>query len=338
VDSTDLALFFQDRVQPGHRWYLEVGARLDRDGVIGRFNVTPRIGAALLLTRDGQAVIRGGYGLFYERTPSTVGAFEGFEAAIESRFASDGVTPLGPAKAVLHVSDEELRTPRSSTWDVSYDHRFNPRWSIHIAGIDRRGSHEYIIDRLTMGTHTELLLRSAGKSEYREVEASVNFTAGSLLDVKATYVRAQGRADLNAFTTHYDSVIQPVFGENAYGPARTDVPHRLLARWRAMPTPSWLVVGVVDWRTGMPYSVVNDMLDFVGPRNSERFTTYFRLDLGLEHRIRLFNLRPWVGVRVDNALDSFLPSDVQANLSSPSFRTFYNSEFRQFRIQFRFER
>jgi hypothetical protein len=41
---------------------------------------------------------------------------------------------------------------------------------------------------------------------------------------------------------------------------------------------------------------------------------------------------------VDNALDAFLPTDVQANNSSPFFGSFYNSEYRQFRIQTRFER
>jgi hypothetical protein len=338
IDSTDFALFFQDRIQPNGRWYLELGARLDRDGIIDRFNVTPRVGSAVLLTRSGSAVVRGGYGLFFERTPSTVGAFQGFETSVETRYAGDGVTPLGPATAFVHTSDGDLRTPRSSTWDVAYDHRFNPRWSIHAGAIDRRGSHEYIVDRVTDGAAGTLQLRSAGRSRYREVDLGINFTAGTLLDIKATYVRSSARADLNAFTMHYDSVLQPVFGENAFGPARTDVPHRLLARWRAMPTPGWLLVGVADWRAGLPYSMVDESLDFVGPRNSERFPSYFRLDLGIDRRIRIFNLRPWVGVRIDNALNAFLPADVQANISSPAFRTFYNSELRQFRIQFRFAR
>src|SRR5439155_11390758 len=49
VNSTDLAAFAQDRVQPTSRWYMEIGGRLDRDGVIGRLNLTPRIGSAVLL-------------------------------------------------------------------------------------------------------------------------------------------------------------------------------------------------------------------------------------------------------------------------------------------------
>ena len=105
-----------------------------------------------------------------------------------------------------------------------------------------------------------------------------------------------------------------------------------------MPTPTWLLVGVIDWRTGLPYSIVDEALDFVGPRNDRRFPTYIRTELGVEHRIKLLKFRPWIGVRVDNALNAWLPSDVQANISSPAFGTFYNSEYRQFRIQVRFER
>ena len=81
IGSTDVALFAQDRFQPTTRWYLEFGGRLDRDGVVDRFNVTPRVGTAVLLNASGSAVLRGGFGLFYERTPSTAGAFDQFESA-----------------------------------------------------------------------------------------------------------------------------------------------------------------------------------------------------------------------------------------------------------------
>jgi hypothetical protein len=33
-----------------------------------------------------------------------------------------------------------------------------------------------------------------------------------------------------------------------------------------------------------------------------------------------------------------LPTDVQANVDSPNFGTFYNSEYREFRIHVRFEK
>ena len=105
-----------------------------------------------------------------------------------------------------------------------------------------------------------------------------------------------------------------------------------------MPTDRWLLLGLFDWRSGLPYSIVNETLDYVGPRNSLRFPTYLRLEVGIERRMKILKFRPWVGVRVWNALNSFLPTDVQSNISSPAFGSLYNSEYRQYRIQVRFER
>lgn len=337
VPSTDLALFAQDRIQPNDRLYLELGVRLDRDGVINRLNVTPRVGAAVLLNPAGTSVIRGGYGIFYERTPSAAGAFDDYESALDTRYATDGTTPLGPSVRFPHVTLPDLETSRSVTWDVSVDHRFNAQWSTHVGVIDREGSNELLVQAETTAAGSALVLSSDGRSVYSEVEAGVHFTGGPGVDLNASYVYSRGLADLNAFTVFYDNVLWPVVGVNEYAPSRTNVPHRFLMRGRAMPIRNWLVVGTLDWRTGLPYSVVNAALDFVGPRNRERFPHYVRTDLGLEHRLKIGNMRPWVGVRADNALSSFLPQDVQANVDSPAFRTFYNSEYRQFRIQVRFE-
>jgi hypothetical protein len=338
INSTDFALFAQDRFQPTSRWYVEFGVRLDRDGVIDRLNLTPRVGSAVLLNESGTSVLRGGFGVFYERTPSAAGIFDRYENVTETRFAPDGVTPLGPPSVFEHVTAPDLDTSRSLTWDLVYDHRFTDQWALRLGVIDRRGTNELMVDPVTTGPDPRLLLHSDGRSSYREAEVGLHFTDGPRLDFNVSYVRARARADLNAFTVFFDSVRWPVFGENQYAPARTDTPHRLLARGRAMPTPSWLLIGVVDWRTGLPYSVVDDARDFVGRRNTRRFPAHLRLELGIEHRFRIFRFRPWIGVRADNALNAFLPLDVQNNIGSPAFGSFYNSEFRQFRIQVRFQR
>jgi hypothetical protein len=338
LNSTDLAVFGQDRVQPSSRWYMEFGGRLDRDGVTRRWNLTPRLGAAFLVDETGSKVIRGGYGVFFERTASAAGVFDQYERVIERRYAADGVTLLAPPISFRSVKSGDLRTSRSLTWDVAYDHRFNPRWSLRVGVIDRRGSNELIVEPLVSGNVGELLLHSHGRSVYREAEVGVHFTEGALLDLNVSYVRSAARADLNAFSAFYDSVRHPVLGRNEYAPAMSDVPHRLVVRGRAMPTDRWLFIGAMDWRTGLPYSVVDGALDFVGARNSRRFPNYLRFELGAERRLKLFGYQPWIGIRAANALNAFLPVDVQANIDSPDFGTFYNSEYRQFRIQFRFAR
>jgi hypothetical protein len=340
LPTTDVALYAQDRVQPNSRWYTEFGARLDRDGVVGRWNVTPRIGAALLLNEAGSSVLRGGYGLFFERTPSAAGSFKfgQYETFTDTRFADDGLTPLGPPVPYVHTTDPRLRTGRAATWDVTYEYRWKPSFSVHASFLDRRGSHELMLDAERSGGGGTLRLASDGQSRYRNVEAGFHFSHSSRADLTASYSRSLAEGDLNSFASYFDAMIWPVVPPRSYGPLTTDVPHRFLARGRLLPAASWLIVGVADWRTGLPYSLVDAYLDFVGPRNQQRLPNYLRFDLGLEHRFRIGRLQPWIGVRVYNAFNAFLPADVQANVSSPAFGSLYNSQFRQFRLQVRFER
>jgi hypothetical protein len=336
--STDAAFFAQDRFQPTTRWYMEYGARLDRDGVLDRWNVTPRVGTAVLLNEAGTHVLRGGFGLFYERTASAAGAFGQFEVPTETRFARDGITPIGSPAAFVHVIAHDLRTARSRTWDVSYDYRWNPRWTFHLGGLDRRGSRELIVDAGAHANGFALSLSSDGRSEYREVSAGVEYKRSPAAGLHVTYTRSLAHSDTNAFANYFDTMMWPIIGPNSYGVSGTDVPHRLFARGHLQPTPSWLVLGIFDWRTGMPYSVVDEALDYVGARNARRMPNRAKVELGLERRFTRVKWKPWIGIRAYNAFDAFLPSDVQANLASPMFGSFYNSEYRQLRLQLRFER
>jgi phage baseplate assembly protein gpV len=335
--TSDVAFFAQDRVQPSPRWFAEYGMRVDRDGIIGRWNITPRVGAALLLNSSGSSVLRGGYGLFYERTPSAGGVFEQFETFTDTRYATTEGTSVDSLPFVYRTAPN-LRTARSATWDLTYEYRWRPSFSVHASLLSRRGTHELLLDSIRTGIGGELLLDSRGMSQYRSAEVGVHVSQTSRFDLNATYSRAHAEGDLNTFANFFDTMMWPVVAPNQLGPLATDVPNRLLARGRVLPNPTWLIVAVADWRTGLPYSIVNEALDFVGPRNSARLPNYFRLDLGLEHRFHIFKLSPWVGVRAYNALNAFLPADVQANLSSPTFGSLYNSQFRQYRLQVRFER
>jgi hypothetical protein len=340
LPTTDVAIYAQDRVQPNQRWYAEFGARLDRDGVIGRWNVTPRVGAALLLNESGGSVLRGGYGLFFERTPSAAGSFkfDQYETYTDTRFADDGVTPLGPPVTFVHVTDPKLRTARAATWDVTYEYRWKPSFSVHASFLDREGSRELMLDAVRTGTTGALMLQSNGTSQYRNLEVGFHLTHPSRFDLTASYARSLAEGDLNSFVNYYDMMPWPVVPPRGYGPLTTDVPHRFLARGRFLPAAKWLIIGVADWHTGLPYSLVDAYLDFVGPRNEERMPNYLRFDFGVEHRFKIGKLEPWIGIRAYNALNAFLPADVQANVTSPAFGSLYNSQFRQFRLQVRFER
>ncbi len=338
VHGTDFAAFVQDRIQPRPRWWVELGGRLDYDAVTGRTDATPRVGAAILLDDTGNTVLRGGIGVFYERTPLVAGAFDDFESALDTRYDADGITPLGPAVLYTHVTEPNLEVARSTAWDVAYDKRLNRTLALRLSVLGRQGSHELIVDPVRTETGGALVLSSTGESSYLQQEVNLHVTRGSRLDISTSYVHSSARQDLNNLIEFYDAVLEPIIGSNAYAPAAADAPNRLFVHGRAMPRGRWMVLGTFEWRSGLPYSIVNDTLDFVGPRNDQRFPTYLRVDAGLERRLTVEKMHPWVGLRVANALNSFLPVDVQANLGAPDFGNFYNSPFREYRIHVRFEK
>jgi hypothetical protein len=337
VHSTDAAVFLQDRFQPASRIYFQFGTRLDRDGITASTNVAPRIGVVWQLTASGSATVHGGYGLFYERTPSVAGAFQQFEQPTDTRFAADGVTPLGPPVHITRVVAPGPQAAGSSTWDIAFDHRVSRMLTIHAGVLDREGSHELLVEPVR-APQAQYVLSSTGRSSYLQEEVEAHLGRGVRSDLNASYVHSSAREDLNSLLNFLDTVVQPIVGDNAYAAGMADAPHRFLLRGRIMPTPAWQLLGTIDWRSGLPYSVVDEDLEFVGQRNVLRFPTYFRVDAGFERRLAIAGIHSWLGVRVSNALNSFLPSDVQANLNSPAFGSFYNSVWREYRIAMRFEK
>ena len=340
LTTTDLALFAQDRLQPFSRLLLEFGGRIDRDGVLEEINATPRVGAVFLLTPKGTAAIRAGYGLFFERTPSIAGAFGQLDASTDLRYAADGITPLGPPVFYPHVTSPDLAVARSATWNLQYDQQLTRSLSFRAAALNRRGSNELIVNPVVAapGSPAALLLSSSGRSAYAEGEATLRYAPSRQFEVSGTYVRSSAKADLNAYTAFFDNIRWPVIGQDQYAPTSSSVPHRLIAHTRTIFANRVLVSSILEVHSGFPYSPVNAMLDWVGPRNQLfYFPTFTMLDLDVERRFTFIKGKPWIGVRAYNALNRFSPTEVQANLSSPAFGSFYNSYGRQLRLQVRFE-
>lgn len=338
VGAADVGMFLQDRWRPASHLLLEVGARLDRDGALGRLNFTPRSGVALLLKSDGSITLRGGAGLFYERTPLVVNAFSLLEPRVEQRFASDGVTPLGPAVLFQNRVDGPLNTPSSMTWNLEYSHRLDAAWSFRTSYLERRGTHELVVDPRVdpSGTTGEMVMSSAGRSNYREAEVSARYSPNRDFEVSASYIRSHSNADLNNYAAYFGAERNPVINQNEYGPTPSDVPNRLVTRLRTMFGTKWSFASFAEIRNGFPYSAVNSYQDFVGARNEAgRLPSVVRIDLALERKIKFWKWTPWVGVKVLNALGQYTPLDVQRNIDSPFFGTFYNVIPRQLRLTLR---
>lgn len=336
VETTDLAIYLQDRWQPVPRWLIEAGGRLDRDGALGRANGTLRVGTVVALSEEGTRIVRAGVGLFFERTPSIVRAFEQFDVATDERFSTDGVTPLGPPVTLTHRVEGPLVTPSSLAWTLAYEHQTRGRLSWRVSYLERRGANEFMVEPVGHATGTDLVLSSRGRSRYREVEVGASHAIGETLQVNGTYTRASAVGDLNAYASFFGLLRGPVVPVNEHDSLDGDVPNRIATWVRYAPTPRWLITPFLEFRSGTPYSSRDEFLDAVPALGRSRFPSVTLLDVRVDRRVRILKWEPWIGVRVYNALGSFNPSDVQRHLGSADYGEFFNARPRQIRLQLRF--
>ena len=112
-----------------------------------------------------------------------------------------------------------------------------------------------------------LTLGSIGASKYWELETTGRFLASEHRDLSVSYVRSHGTRDLNDYDQFFGSFRNPIIRSNENALSATDVPNRLIVRG-SIGLPAKLVfMPLYEWRTGFPWSAVNEFQDFVGPRN-----------------------------------------------------------------------
>lgn len=323
VNGFELGLFAQDRWRIGSRTTFELGFRIDRDAVIERVNWSPRIGVAIGVLGRGRGVIRGGVGKFTQRTPLNVGAFTSYEPREVTRFAADGVTPLGEPIQFRHVALPGLRTPEAWVGNLEWNGRFGRRQLLKVAFLHRRGSHEFIV--IPVPAAGELRLSGDGASRYKEFEVTTRHLGGERKDITVSYVWSRGLADLNYYDQFFGNLRTPLVRANEYGPVATDVRHRLMVRGTLGLPGSWSMAPVLELRPGFPWSAVDEFQDFSGPRNrGGRLPMVKSLDLALVRPWHFRKYRFRAGMRVYNLFGRSAHRDIQNNVSSPDYGAVYN--------------
>ena len=322
VTGTEVALFVQDRWRVNDRLNFELGFRADFDDVVEKANYSPRIGMSVSVLPEGRGILRGGFGKFAERTPLNVGGFTQYDVQTVSRFAANG-TPLGAPVTFAHVVEGQLTTPESLVQTVAWDQRFGRQFFFKAAYLHRTGSHAYIVN--PDPARGVLTLGSTGESNYSELETTGRFLASEYRDLSVSYVRSHSTRDLNDYDQFFGNFRNPIIRANANSLSPTDVPNRLIVRGTLGLPGKWVFSPLYEWRTGFPWSAVNEFQDFVGERNrTGRLPTVSTLDFTLARPWHFGKYRFTAGIKFYNAFDRGNERDVQTNLTSPDYGTFYN--------------
>jgi len=196
--------------------------------------------------------------------------------------------------------------------------------------LERATRNELIIEPSTGPSNSGTLeLSNTGRSHYREVQVLGLYNSAHLGYWNASYVWSSARGDLNSADNYLGDLPAFVIRPNEYGPLPFDVRHRFLLQGE-LKLPSDITFSPsLEIRSGFPFSIVNEQLDFVGPRNrAGRFPTFISLDIQVTKGFRIpkfENHKMRAGAAIFNITNHFNPRDLQNNLGSASFGHFFNS-------------
>src|SRR6266478_1491340 len=337
VHQNEVAWFGGDQWTVGPRLNINLGLRFDKDSITDSTHAAPRVGLTLALTKDRRTLLKAGGGSFYDRVPLNARAFPLFPDRTLVTFDATG--EVASSLPYSNVITGGLKNPRSETWNVELDRQVMEKLVVRVAYQQRNTVHDLVLDPETTASGNFLSLANNGRDFYREFQITGRYQLGRQT-LNVSYVRSKATGDLNDFNQFFGNNPQAVIRANARGPLPFDAPNRFLA-WGEFSAP-WKVtlMPVLDIHTGFPYSTVNELREFVGPRNEQHFRQFNSFDLQVLREFRVpfrgkeRSVR--VGFSVFNLFNHFNPRDVQNDLDSQRFGDFFNGPPRTFRGKFVF--
>ncbi len=300
---------------------------------------SPRGGVVFSPAKNGKTIFRGGWGVFYDRLPLLAGDFTQNPSRSVTLFDTNGVA-LGPPTVYLPYYEEFAdhgkkivpsgtrlgSTPYNLTWNAEFDQEIRPDVIARVSFLSSRTYDQFTVNPEVLSpTNGLLLLSNVGSSRYHEFEATLRVRPSNKADFNISYVNSQARGDLNTMSSVYVPYEQPVIEPNLFGTLPTNVPDRVVTWGRFKLPQKFIVSPVLDWHSGFPFSIFDDLQNYVGPPNSRRLPAFLSLDLQTSKDFRI-SFIPWVrkhtlrgSLRIFNVTNHGNYRDVYSTVTSPYF-------------------
>lgn len=325
----ELGLYVQDHWQPASEWTFDAGMRSDYSNLSHEWNWSPRIAFSYAPTALPHTAVKGGAGIFYDKIFLNAFDFEEYPVRTITTYGEQGEVT---GSTVLQPRlPGNLQSPSSLTWNLEIDQEISSGLLLRLNYVMRDGRDQLVVDPVG----SELRLSNNGESRYRQWELTTRYKLSNESQVFFSYIHSTTRGDLNDFDTYFGNFQKPLIRENDFGFLPFDATHRFLS-WGVVKVPGKVYLSpVLEIRSGFRYSAVNELQQYVGERNSLRFPVFTQLDLRITRTFEVLNkYKVMLGLKVFNLLNQFNPRDVQNNLGSPAFGTFYNGAGRTLRAAF----
>jgi hypothetical protein len=192
------------------------------------------------------------------------------------------------------------------------------------------------------GASAVYTLQNARKDRYRAFDFTVRRTFAGKYEWFAGYTRSRSRTSA---AVDY-SLDDPIFAAQAAGPYAWDAPNRFhVWGWAPVPAPGFKLARslfhelsaayLIEYRTGFPFSVVNDRGFQVGPPGSRRLPDYFNINLHFEKKFRALRYMWAWRFGFNNLTNNRNPNTVNNTIGTPQFLTYGRGQARAFSVRLR---
>jgi hypothetical protein len=349
--DVEMGVFGQDHWTVFRNLALDFGVRTESQDLSHSLRFAPRVGFAWQPFKKGTTVVRGGFGIYYDRVPLSVFSFGSYPEQIITSYGLTGNVIDGPRhylNMIETVSGKRFmfvraRThpgnfaPYSTAWQIEAEHIFSPKARVRVNYLVNNSGSIVVLNPQVVRKKDALVLSGSGESRYRQLEITAVLTPRAGQKLFLSYVHSEAHGDLNDFSRYLGEFPSPVVQPNQFTALPGDLPDRFLA-WGYFPLPWHMQLApIVEYHTGFTYAPVDAARNYVGVPYNDRFRypKFFSADARISKDVKVnekYSLR--FSLSVLNMSNHFNALDVHANTGDPQYGVFFGNYQRKFRGDF----
>ncbi len=334
IKDTQAGFYALDSWTVARPLVLQIGVRGDWDLFLGHALASPRISANIIPWSDQRSKLSIAWGTYYQPVRFDTLGESYDQQRLDTFYDPTGQRAiLGLVTTRFALSQSGLKPPYFGTANAEWVQKIGQGTFAGVNLLFRSGRDGLAYELQSSEQSSRLfLLQNNRRDSYRALQFSLRRSFGDKAEVSATYTRSRARSN-EVFDFTLGSL---AFVPQQPGPLEWDAPNRLISTGWA-PVPFWglFLSYFLEYRTGFPFSVVDQQQQLVGEPNRLRFPGYVNLNLGIEKRFKFFR-RVWaVRLAIINASGRANPDSVINNVDAPHYLTFAGGQKRSFTARIR---